>query len=117
MQVIPGFEGNAHPGNDLSLGIILGFEGYKALHAWERIGPNDVIAFLGDPPYESSYLEKSRRENESLLRLGNITEERLDTNDVLKAKTKLQEVYDRIRSTKKNVDFSLCPLGTKEVSN
>src|SRR5207249_1137302 len=67
IQAMPGFEGDVDPGGEAALIVILGFEGYKALYAWEAIGPTKVIALLGDPPYEPEFLETARQNNRELL--------------------------------------------------
>jgi hypothetical protein len=113
IQAIPGFEGNVGPAGEVILGIILGFEGYKALNAWERIGPSRVIAFLGDPPYAPEFLERSRSNNRELLEgIGAVKQAPLHTYDALMAKHQLNEVY-----LQSDVDagdsFVICPLGTK----
>jgi len=99
------------------LGIILGFEGYKALHAWESVGPNRTIAFLGDPPYEPEFLETSKTKNKELLyETPEVSITSMHTHEVLTARDQLQEVYDGTIGSREPVSFVLCPLGTKPQS-
>ena len=51
VQSVPGFEGAAVGGGSTVLVLILGFEGYKSLYAWEEMGASRTILLLGDPPY------------------------------------------------------------------
>jgi hypothetical protein len=99
IQAIPGFEGDIGPAGETILGVILGFEGYKSLHAWERVGPSRVVAFVGDPPYEPELLERSRESNREFLeRISGVSQGPLHTHDVFKAKIQLQDAYDNLRS-------------------
>jgi hypothetical protein len=114
VEAIPGFEGDMNPMGDTVLAIILGFEGYKALHAWERIGPSRVIAFLGDPPYKPEFLVRARESNHELLEnIGAVQQLPLHTFDPLRARIQLQAAYDDVHSRGGRTSFVLCPLGTK----
>jgi hypothetical protein len=113
IQAIPGFEGNVGPTGEVILGIILGFEGYKALNAWERIGPSRVIAFLGDPPYVPEFLERSKSNNRDLLEgINEVRQVSLHTHDAVVAKEQLSGVYFTSGGETED-SFVLCPLGTK----
>lgn len=114
VQTIAGFEGSSTSSGEVVLAIILGFEGYKALQAWERIGPTRVIALLGDPPFKPGFLDRSRQHNDELLtKLKDVHVERLHTSDVLVAKNQLQRLYQECTSGGREISFVLCPLGTK----
>jgi hypothetical protein len=117
LQVIPGFEGDIIPSGEMVLGIILGFEGYKALHAWESVGPNRTIAFLGEPPYQPEFLETSKTKNKELLyETPQVSVVSMHTHAVRTARDQLQQVYDRMIGSRQPVSFVLCPLGTKPQS-
>lgn len=114
MQAIPGFEGDVGPTKETVMAVILGFEGYKALHAWERIGPSSVIALYGDPPYEAAFLAMSKRNNGDFIeQVGEVSEGTLHTYDVLAAKSQLESIYNDVSASEPDSSFILCPLGTK----
>ena len=106
-------------GSELSRGVksikaIPGFEGYKALYAWERISPTNTIALLGSPPYESSFLNLSRERNRELLeQVSSISEATLNTYDVIQARDQLQKIYDENKDNSDDPSFIICPLGSK----
>jgi hypothetical protein len=117
VEAIPGFEGDMNPMGETVLGVILGFEGYKSLHVWERIGPSRVIAFIGEPPYESQFVAHSRESNRELLKnTGTVEEVPLHTFDSLIAKRQLQAAYDKVCAGSTQASFVVCPLGTKPQS-
>ena len=118
VQSIPGFEGTAVGGGNSVLIVVLGFEGYKSLYAWEELGASRAILLLGDPPYRRDFLETARDSNQELFRqLGSRgTVGRLHTHDMVAAKTQLQELYEELRRQDPNVEVTLCPLGTKPQS-
>lgn len=114
VEAIPGFEGDVGPTKETVLAVILGFEGYKALHAWERIGPSSVIALYGDPPYEAAFLAMSKRKNGDFIeQVGEVSEGTLHTYDVLAAKSQLESIYNDVSASEPDSSFILCPLGTK----
>lgn len=113
-KAIPGFEGEIGPTGETVLAVILGFEGYKALHAWERIGPSRVVALFGDPPYEPEFLTRSKAYNRDFVeQASKVTKCSLHTSDVLTAKSQLQMVYEKVITEAPENSFILCPLGTK----
>lgn len=114
IQPIPGFEGDTKAVGPTILALLLGFEGYKALYAWERIGPNKVIALLGQPPYEEHLLEISKRNNKELIGQGDSVKlDYIHTSDAIAAKRKLQHLYREEVKSHPDHAFILCPLGTK----
>lgn len=114
VSAIPGFEGEMNIGGTLTLGIILGFEGYKAIHAWERIGPTKCIALFGDPAYRKEFLATSRCHNADLLSTSDGIEERsLHTYDVGEAVSTLRSVWVESIESERDSSLILCPLGTK----
>lgn len=114
IQPIAGFEGEAPANSNTILALILGFEGYKALYAWEHIGPNKVYCLLGEPPYQPKFLEISRTQNRELIEQGErIVLETIHTSDIISARDKLQSLYDRVVGESPKCTFVLCPLGTK----
>ena len=114
LRAIPGFEGDVGSSGETVLAVILGFEGYKALYAWESIGPSKVVALWGDPPFEPEFLRVSQEKNRDFIdQAGNVIEKVLHTSDALVAKSQLQEVYDEYSRRGSDVSFVLCPLGTK----
>ena len=118
VQSIPGFEGSVVGSGNSVLIMVLGFEGYKSLYAWEELGASRAILLLGDPPYRQEFLGKARDSNSELFRqLGSRGEVRpLHTHDMLVAKAQLQRLYERLRQQDPNVEVTLCPLGTKPQS-
>ena len=118
VQSIPGFEGSAVGGGNSVLIMVLGFEGYKSLYAWEELGPSKAILLLGDPPYRHDFLETARSSNGELFRqLGSRGEvRRLHTYDIPVARMQLQRLYECLRQQDPNVEVTLCPLGTKPQS-
>ena len=117
IEAVPGFEGDVGSTGETVLAIILGFEGYKALHAWERIGPTRTIALLGEPPYEPAFSQISRDKNRELIeQAANVREMPLPTLDVMSAKAQLETVYAEAKRNDPGVGFILCPLGTKPQS-
>lgn len=114
VRSIPGFEGEMNSSGDIFLAIVLGFEGYKALHAWERIGPTTCIALVGDPPHQAEYLDCSRKHNEELLKtVEGIQVEKLHTYDVKEAVSQLKIIYENSKISSHDNSFIVCPLGTK----
>jgi hypothetical protein len=114
VEAVPGFEGDMNPMGETVLALILGFEGYKALHAWERIGPSKVIAFLGDPPFKEEFLQRSKDCNRELLEnIGTVRQFPLHTFDPGIARRQLQSAYDEVQGQLGRTSFVLCPLGTK----
>ena len=111
---ISGFEGEITTTGELYLAIVLGFEGYKALHVWESIGPTKCTALVGTPPYRDEFLAYSKESNKDLLGLVEGTQfVDLHTFDVQVAISQLKEVHDRSRAASRDSSFVLCPLGTK----
>ena len=118
VQSVPGFEGAAVGGGSTVLVVILGFEGYKSLYAWEELGPSRTILLLGDPPYKEDFLETARRNNRELFKqLGGRGEiGRLHTFDMAVAHGQLVRLYERLVQEDRNTEVTLCPLGTKPQS-
>ena len=118
VQPVPGFEGTAGGASSTVLVIILGYEGYKALYAWEHLGASRTVALFGDPPYRAEFLETARRNNGELFKqLGSRAEEgRLNTFDMEVAHGQLVELYKRLRAEDERAGITLCPLGTKPQS-
>jgi hypothetical protein len=111
---IPGFEGNVSAMGDTVLAVVLGFEGYKALTAWERVGPSKVIPLIGQPAYIEKFLDISRKQNSEFLEAtGNPDLVPLHTHDVIAAKRQLVEVYARVSAEAPSSSLVVCPLGTK----
>ena len=113
LQAIPGFEGDLPAAGDVVLAVVLGFEGYKALHAWETIGPQQTLGFLGDPPYETRFLVASREYNQRFFQETDAKHGTLHTLDALVARDQLQAAYDQLRKESGQTSLVLCPLGTK----
>jgi hypothetical protein len=108
---IPGFEGNVSAMGETVLAVVLGFEGYKALTAWERVGPSKVIPLIGQPAYMERFLDISRRQNSEFLEAtGNPDLVPLHTYDVIAAKRQLVDIYAKVAPQSSLV---VCPLGTK----
>ena len=118
VQPIPGFEGMAVGSGNTTLVLILGFEGYKALYAWEHLGASRTVALLGDPPYRAEFLATAERNNSELFKqLGERSEiARLHTFDIEYACRQLGELYSRLREEDQDTELTLCPLGTKPQS-
>jgi hypothetical protein len=117
VEAVPGFEGDIASTGETVLALILGFEGYKALHAWEKIGPSRTIALFGDPPYEPAFGLISRENNRELIeQAGSVTEIPLHTLDVMSAKAQLNAIYLETKTRDPGVGFIVCPLGTKPQS-
>lgn len=117
VHAIPGFEGDVAPTGEVVLAVILGFEGYKALTAWERIGPKKLVGFLGDPPYREDFLATAREHNSVLFdQVPDLEERRLHTSDVDVALQEIQAAYDGCKRVLPHLSFVLCPLGTKPQS-
>lgn len=111
---IPGFEGNVSAMGETVLAVVLGFEGYKALTAWERVGPSKVIPLIGQPAYMERFLGISRRQNlEFLEAIGNPDLVPLHTYDVISAKRQLVDVYAQVSAAAPQSSLVVCPLGTK----
>ena len=115
VEPMPGFEGKGVGDGSLTLVLILGFEGYKSLYAWEQLGPSRTIALLGDPPYRAEFLDMARRRNGELFRqMGGRGEVgRLHTFDVGVAYGELEGLYRRLVDEDPGVEIAVCPLGTK----
>ena len=118
VQAIPGFEGDAVGVGATILLLILGFEGYKSVFAWEQIGASKTVALIGNPPYRQDFLEIAQCNNSELLdRLGNRADVRqLHTFDVVVAHDQLLKVYEELLRQHENVEVTICPLGTKPQS-
>ena len=118
VQAIPGFEGDAVGVGATILVLILGFEGYKAVYAWEQLGASKTVALIGDPPYKQDFLGIAQRNNSELLeRLGDRADVRpLHTFDVETAHKQLLQVYEDLWRQYENVEITVCPLGTKPQS-
>lgn len=115
VQAVPGFEGRSIGSDNTTLVLILGFEGYKSLYAWEQLGPSKTIALLGDPAYRAEFLETARRSNAELFRqLGSRgVVGRLNTFDVGLACAELERLYSDLIGKDAGVEIVVCPLGTK----
>lgn len=114
VRSIPGFEGDPGPGRDLILIVIAGFEGYKALHAVESLGPARVMIMWGDPPYKEEFLERSQAKNDELVKAAGVAyERRCHTHDVMAALGAITEAFDKMRREFPESSLILCPLGTK----
>ena len=114
VRAIPGFEGEMSTTGEVLLAIVLGFEGYKALHVWERIGPTKCVALVGDPPYRDKFLDWSKAHNEGLLNtIDGLQVRSLHTHDVKMAVSQLKAMYDDARESERDAAVILCPLGTK----
>ena len=114
VSCISGFEGEMRTSGEIFLAIVLGFEGYKALHAWECIGPSKCFALVGTPPYREEFLAQSLESNKEFLKTVEGIELRdLHTYDVRAAIVQLDEVLEESRTSSPDSSFILCPLGTK----
>ena len=118
VQAIPSFEGDAVGVGVTILVLILGFEGYKSVYAWEQLGASKTIALIGDPPYRQNFLDTARHNNSELLGLlGDRADVRpLHTFDVVTAHDQLLQVYEELRRQYENIEVTICPLGTKPQS-
>ena len=118
VQAIPGFEGDSVGVGATILVLILGFEGYKAVYAWEQLGASKTVVLIGDPPYKQDFLGIAQRNNSELLeRLGDRADVRsLHTFDVETAHKQLLQVYEDLWREYENVEITVCPLGTKPQS-
>ena len=118
VQAIPGFEGDGVGFGATILVLILGFEGYKSVYAWEQLGASKTIALIGDPPYRQEFLEIAQRNNSELLdKLGNRADRRqLHTFDVVTAHKQLLQIYEELQEKYENAEVTICPLGTKPQS-
>ena len=111
---ISGFEGEITTTGELYLAIVLGFEGYKALHVWESIGPTKCTALMGTPPYREEFLAYSKEINRDLLgAVEGIQFVDLHTFDVQVAISQLKELHSNSKAASGEGSFVLCPLGTK----
>ena len=111
---ISGFEGEITTTGELYLAVVLGFEGYKALHVWESIGPTKCTALIGTPPYRDEFLAYSKECNKELLgSVEGIQYVDLHTFDVQVAISQLKKVHGNSRAVNRDSSFVLCPLGTK----
>ena len=111
---ISGFEGEITTTGELNLAIVLGFEGYKALHVWESVGPTKCTALVGTPPYREEFLTYSIESNRDLLgAVEGIQFGELHTFDVQLAISQLKEVHNSSKMASRDSSFVLCPLGTK----
>lgn len=115
VQAVPGFEGRGIGSDNTTLVLILGFEGYKSLYAWEQLGPSKTIALLGDPPYRREFLETARRSNAELFRqLGSRgIVGGMNTFDVELAYGELEGLYRDLIRKDAGAEIVVCPLGTK----
>lgn len=114
VNAISGFDGDISSTGEIFLAIVLGFEGYKALHVWESIGPTKCAALLGTPPYRDEFLEYSKKSNEDLLGVVDGMEfGEVHTFDVQLAIEQLTDVFRQAKTYGPNMSFVLCPLGTK----
>ena len=115
---VPGFEGGAAGAGNAVLVLILGFEGYKAVYAWEQLGASRTIALLGVPPYRPEFLDTARRNNGELFKqLDERVEVRdLHTFDIEIARRQLVELYEELVERDANANITVCPLGTKPQS-
>lgn len=111
---ISGFEGEVTTTGELNLAIVLGFEGYKALHVWESVGPTKCTALAGKPPFREEFLAYSLKSNADLLgAVEGIQFADLHTFDVQLAIGQLKAVYCEAKRSSQDSSFVLCPLGTK----
>ncbi len=114
IQAVPGFDGNVNPNGEVTVIFVLGYEGYKAVHAWEQIGPNRAVVLLGDPPFEREFLATSRQHNEEFLRQVEGHEEHpLHTFDPFKARRQLDRIYAGLLEESPEASVIICALGTK----
>ena len=118
VQAIPGFEGDAGGMGTTILVLILGFEGYKSVYAWEQLGASTTVALIGDPPYKQDFLDIAERNNAELLhRLGDRADVRsLHTFDPIIAHNQLLQLYEDLLRQYGKVEITICPLGTKPQS-
>ena len=111
---LPGFEGDMDLRGSTILALILGFEGYKALYAWEAIGPAKTEAFLGDPPFRQEFLDTSKENNKDLLaQIPNVHTRSLHASDAGKAIQQLANFVLECKSHNQHDSIIVCPLGTK----
>ena len=98
--------------------LILGFEGYKSVYAWEQLGASKTIALIGDLPYRQEFCEIAKRNNSELLdKLGSRADLRqLHTFDVVTAHRQLLQIYEEVQKEYENAEVTICPLGTKPQS-
>lgn len=116
VRAVPGYEGLIGPDAETWLLVIMGFEGFKALHAWEVISPTHVRAFIGDPPFAESFKRRSLVYNQRFLEEARIGESEilpLHTSDALLARDQLQHEVESIRAENPAAGIVVCPLGTK----
>ncbi len=118
VHAIPGFEGDGVGFGATILVLILGFEGYKSVYAWEQLGASKTIALIGDPPYRQEFCEIAKRNNSELLdKLGSRADLRqLHTFDVVTAHRQLLQIYEEVQKEYENAEVTICPLGTKPQS-
>ncbi len=107
---VPMHEGRLEPSRPVVLVLLLGFEGYKAEHAWEMYSPHRTVAILGTPPGEPNWREEAKRRNRFVLRQEQVTEYTTNSLDVESTVDMIDRVYDEAAV---ECNCVVVPLGTK----
>lgn len=113
LQAVPGFSGLADCSRPLRMVVLLGFEGERALAAYELLQPIHTVALVGDPPYRASWKGRAEKLNAALLeRLRPEDVGSIDCVDPEKVAAELTLRLDTPDVLSDCVQV-ICPLGTK----
>ncbi len=113
LQAVPGFSGLADCSRPLRMVILLGFEGERALAAYELLQPIHTVALVGDPPYRANWKGRAEKLNAALLeRLRPQDIGSIDCVDPEKVAAELT-LHLGEPTTMSDCVQVICPLGTK----
>jgi hypothetical protein len=113
LQAVPGFSGLADCSRPLRMVVLLGFEGERALAAYELLQPIHTVALVGDPPYRANWKGRAEKLNAALLeRLQPVDIRSIDCVDPEKVAAELTLLLGAPGVLSDYVQV-ICPLGTK----
>ena len=110
---IPGFPACPDLSRPVHLVLFLGYEGDRALAAYERVQPMRATLVIPHPPYKPSWTGRTEAFNADLLAVvGEGRSEKVDPIDPDATKAALVRIFGGVHARSEYAKI-ICPLGTK----
>lgn len=112
-EQVPGFSACPDLSRPVHLVLFLGYEGDRALAAYEHVQPMETTIMLTHPPFKSEWIGRTEALNSDLLSLvRNSSLRRIDGIDPSPSTEALEEIFHD-RTTRSEFAKIVCPIGTK----
>ena len=112
-ETVPTFAGEHNSRSDNLLILMLGFEGKRAYSVWDRIEPDKCVLTIPSPPFNISWINRTRTENSALINsVGEKHVQNIDSRNPFLALDSLNKILSDYDPDNKMNRF-IIPMGTK----